>query len=111
MVSDHRRILHVNLARHTYNDRRLNVDVDSMFVCDDGHTLVLIGKNNGLRAYLLPLQALDKSKFIGIAKINRLSYTPALDDAAVRRDANGHLKLLIASSSGAFFDMDVSAEG
>ncbi|KAL4760925.1 uncharacterized protein BDW70DRAFT_160344 [Aspergillus foveolatus] len=110
MVSDHRRILHVNLARRTYNDRRLNVDVDSMFVCDDGHTLVLIGKNNGLRTYLLPLQALDKSKFIGVAKINRLSYTPALDDAAVRRDANGHLKLLIASSSGAFFDMDVGAE-
>ncbi|KAL4975300.1 hypothetical protein BDW66DRAFT_167321 [Aspergillus desertorum] len=110
MVSDHRRILHVNLARRTYNDRRLNVDVGSMFVCDDGHTMVLIGKNNGLRAYLLPLHALDRSKFIGVAKINRLSYAPALDDAAVRRDANGQLKLLIASSSGSFFEMGIALE-
>ncbi|KAL6231197.1 hypothetical protein BDW75DRAFT_49949 [Aspergillus navahoensis] len=111
MVSDHRRILHINLAKRTHNDRTLNIDVDSMFVCDDGHTLVLIGKNNGLRAYLLPLHFLDKSKFIGVVKINRLSYAPALDDVAVRRDAYGHLKLLIASSSGAFLEMGIGAEG
>ncbi|KAL4905087.1 hypothetical protein BDW74DRAFT_18783 [Aspergillus multicolor] len=110
MVSDHRRILHVNLAKRTYNDRRLNIDVDSMSVCDDGQTLVLLGKNNGLRAYLLPLHALDRANFIGIAKINRLSYEPALDHAVVTRDADHQLKLLIASSSGSFLEMGIAAE-
>ncbi|KAL4783293.1 kinase-like domain-containing protein [Aspergillus varians] len=107
LVSDCRRILHVNLSSRTVHTRRLQVDVDSIFLCDDGHTLVLIGKNNGQRAYLLPLHDLDKSKLIERAKINRVSYVPALDDATVRRNAEGQLKVLIASSSGYFLEMDI----
>ncbi|KAL4925370.1 kinase-like domain-containing protein [Aspergillus undulatus] len=107
VVADHRRILHVNLTKRTHSDRGLDSEVHSMFVCNDGQTLVLIGKKNGLRAYLLPLTALDRSKFIGAARINRLSYVPALDDAAVTRDVDGQLKLLIASSSGQFLDMGI----
>lgn len=107
VVSDHRRILHVNLSTRSTNDRKLNIGIDSVFVGDDGYTLVLIGKNNGLRAYLLPLHSLEKSDFVGSAKINRLSYVPALDDATVQRDPNKQLKLLIASSSGSFLEMGI----
>jgi hypothetical protein len=78
-----------------------------MFVCDDGQTIVLIGKNMGLRAYLLPVHALDRSDFLGTAKIDAVSYSPALDAAAVKRDENQQLKLLIASSSGSFLDMGI----
>ncbi|KAL4945275.1 hypothetical protein BDV06DRAFT_45413 [Aspergillus oleicola] len=107
MVADQRRILHVNLAKKDSSVRGLDNEVHSMFVCDDGQTLVLIGKSHGLRAYLLPLGALDRSRFIGSAKINGLSYVPALDDAAVTRDEDGQLKLLIASSSGNFLAMHI----
>ncbi|KAL3469717.1 kinase-like domain-containing protein [Aspergillus californicus] len=109
IVADHRRIIQINLLKKTFNDRPLGINVDSIFVCDDGHNLVLLGKNNGLRAYLLPLHALDRSEFITVAKIDRLTYKPALDDAAIRRDANQQQKLLIASSSGTgtFLEMSI----
>ncbi|KAL2809085.1 kinase-like domain-containing protein [Aspergillus granulosus] len=107
MLADHRRIIHVNLFTRSNNYRVLSINVDSMFVCDDGQTMVLIGKNNGLRAYLLPVHALDRSEFLGTAKIDEVSYSPALDAAAVKRDENQQLKLLIASESGSFLDMSI----
>jgi hypothetical protein len=102
VVADHRRIIHVNLSTRNNNYQLSSVNVDSMFVCDDGQTMVLIGKNMGLRAYLLPVHALDKSEFLGTAKIDSVSYSPALDAAAVKMDENQQVKLLIASSSGNF---------
>ncbi|KAJ0416347.1 kinase-like domain-containing protein [Aspergillus carlsbadensis] len=107
VLADHRRLIHVNLFTRINNYRVLSINVDSMFVCDDGQTIVLIGKNMGLRAYLLPVHALDKSEFLGTAKIDAVSYSPALDAAAVKRDENQQLKLLIASSSGSFLDMGI----
>ncbi|KAL3451554.1 hypothetical protein BJX65DRAFT_220654 [Aspergillus insuetus] len=107
VLADHRRIIHVNLFTRINNYRVLSINVDSMFVCDDGQTIVLIGKNMGLRAYLLPVHALDRSEFLGTAKIDAVSYSPALDAAAVKRDENQQLKLLIASSSGSFLDMGI----
>ncbi|KAL5339987.1 kinase-like domain-containing protein [Aspergillus crustosus] len=109
IVVDQRRLIHVNLLKRTHNDRVLTIKIDSMFVCDDGQTLALIGKNNGLRAYLLPLNSLESSDFIGVAKIDRLSYAPALDHAIVATDDNQQLKLMIASSSGSFFGMSIQS--
>ncbi|KAL4960019.1 kinase-like domain-containing protein [Aspergillus stella-maris] len=109
MVADHRRILLVNLVRKDNVVRGLDIDVQSIFVDDDGKTLVMIGKTHGTRAYLLPLDALDRSKFIGSAKINGPSYNPALDDAAVTRDKDGQLKLLIASSSGNLLALNIES--
>ncbi|KAL2824382.1 kinase-like domain-containing protein [Aspergillus cavernicola] len=107
ILADHRRIIYVNIYKGTHTDRILNINVDSMFVYDDGQSLLLIGKRRGLRVYLLPLHAFDRSDIITLARIDDLSYSPVLDDAAVRRDANQQLKLLIASSSGSFLDMAI----
>ncbi|KAL4876503.1 hypothetical protein BJY04DRAFT_141462 [Aspergillus karnatakaensis] len=109
IVVDSQRLIHVNLFRRTYDIRVLGIKIDSMFVCDDGQTLALIGKNHGLRAYLLPLNGLEKSQYIAVAKIDNFSYAPILDHAVVRIDGNQQLKLLIASSSGSFLEMSIQS--
>ncbi|KAL4862470.1 hypothetical protein BDV12DRAFT_203013 [Aspergillus spectabilis] len=109
VVVDHRRLIHVNLLRRTHNDRVLNIKIDSMFVCDDGQTLALIAKKRGLRTYLLPLNSLEKSDFVGVAKINGMPYAPTLDHAIVRTDGDQKLKLLIASSAGSFLGMSIQS--
>ncbi|KKK18962.1 hypothetical protein AOCH_004601 [Aspergillus ochraceoroseus] len=107
LLTDRRHIIHVNLSRQTLTVRSLDIDLYSMFVCDDDESLILIGKNRGLWAYLLPLSAIDKSDAIRIAKINHISYVPDPDDAAVRRNADGQLELIIANASGMFLDMGI----
>ncbi|KAL2867247.1 protein kinase family protein [Aspergillus lucknowensis] len=107
IITDGRRILHVNLLKRTSSSRELGKDVDSMFVSDDGQSLALIGRNAGLRVYLLPLHAPGTSDFTSTSKIDRISYSAALDAAALKRDGNQQLKLLIASFSGSFLEMEI----
>ncbi|KAI9369537.1 hypothetical protein BJX61DRAFT_549496 [Aspergillus egyptiacus] len=104
ILVDHQRIIHIDLFHETFNDQKLDISVERMFVCDGGLNLILIGKNKGLWAYFLAFQALEKPKPVRLARIDRLSYAPALDDVAVRRYAAGQARLLIASSSGSFFE-------